>query len=91
MPLCKNKKCRKPFIKKAANQIYCSNCSFWKRYEGGRVMKALYECEGKLKAEADASGNPKIYRAGECSQDFLKSLIPPCGVRASTPQGKRGP
>lgn len=30
----------------------------------------------KAKALADASGNPKVWKAEEHSQDFLKSLIP---------------
>ena len=72
MPLCK--KCGKeieyPFR-------YCDLCgdelaksrSQWARY-GGRVIGV------KLKIAADESGNPKTYTAAECSQEFLKSLIP---------------
>jgi len=76
MGICKNKECRAVFEKKAPNQLYCRDCSYWKKYEGGSVMKALYQIEGKLKKEADRSGNPRVWTAKECSQDFLKSLIP---------------
>lgn len=76
MPLCKNKECRKYFIKKAPNQIYCRDCSYWKRFEGGSVMKALYASAPKLKAEADQSGNPKIWTADQYDQEFLRTLIP---------------
>jgi hypothetical protein len=70
------KTCKKPFDKKAPNQNHCDEHSFWKRYRGGRVLMKLYAVEGTLKQAADESGNPKTYRAGECSQEFLKSLIP---------------
>jgi hypothetical protein len=76
MPICKNRKCRKPFEKKAANQLYCQNCSYWSRYSDGRVMKGLAEALPRLKAAADASGNPKTWRAGEYSQEELRRLIP---------------
>jgi hypothetical protein len=72
MPLCK--KCG---VKVEFPFIYCDPCgdaiarsrSQWARC-GGRVI------ELKLKAAADESGNPKVYTAAECSQEFLKSLIP---------------
>ena len=70
------KTCKKVFEKKAANQIYCSEHSFWRRYQGGRILMKLYAVEGTLKQAADESGNPKVWRAGECSQEFLNSLIP---------------
>ena len=70
------KTCKKPFEKKAPNQIHCHEHSFWKKYQGGRVLMRLYAVEKSLKQAADESGNPKIYRAGECDQVFLKSLIP---------------
>ena len=69
------KTCKKSFIKKAPNQTHCEDDSFWKRYQGGRVLMMLYAVEDKLKKEADQSGNPKVWTAKECSQDFLNSLI----------------
>jgi hypothetical protein len=68
--------CKKPFEKKAANQIYCNEHSFWRRYQGGRVLMKLYAVEGTLKQAADESGNPKVWRAGEYSQEELRELIP---------------
>ena len=68
--------CKKPFDKKAPNQIHCDVHSFYKRYHGGKVLMKLYEVEGILKQEADESGNPKVYRAGEYTQDELRRLIP---------------
>lgn len=73
--LCKT--CKKTFDKKAPNQIYCHEHSFWKRYEGGSFLNKLYEAEKTLKQAADESGNPKVWRAGEYSQDELRRLIPP--------------
>jgi hypothetical protein len=73
--ICKNKKCRQVFEKKAPNQLFCPDCSYWKKYEGGSVLKALYSIEDKLQKEADQSGNPKVWTAKEYSQEFLKSLI----------------
>ncbi len=70
------KKCGKAFMKRAGNQIYCSDCSFWKTYEGGKVMKMLFRSEPALKAAADASGNPRIWTAEEYTQDELRRLIP---------------
>lgn len=72
MPLCR--KCGKeidyPFK-------YCDPCgdkiaaSRSQTYRcGGRVF------ERKLKIAADESGNPKVWKTGEYSQEFLKSLIP---------------
>jgi hypothetical protein len=72
--LCKT--CKKSFGKRAPNQIHCDEHSFWKRYQGGRILMKLYAVEKSLKQAADESGNPKVWRAGECSQEFLRSLIP---------------
>ena len=72
--LCKT--CKKPFEKKAPNQIFCNEHSFWKRFEAGSILGKLYAIEKTLKQAADESGNPKTWTAGEYSQDFLKSLIP---------------
>jgi len=72
--LCKT--CKKPFGKKAPNQTHCNEHSFWRKYEGGSILGKLYAIEGDLKQAADASGNPRIWRAGEYSQEFLRELIP---------------
>ena len=73
MGLCKV--CKHPFIKNAPNQICCEEDSYWRRYEGGSVMKALFASEKQLQKEADQSGNPKVWTAEEYSQEFLASLI----------------
>ena len=69
------KTCKKSFEKKAPNQNHCNEHSFYKRYHGGVLMK-LYEVEETLKQAADESGNPKVWRAGEYSQEFLRELVP---------------
>lgn len=82
MPLCRTfgigrcKKCKKPFEKRAGNQVNYSDCSFYIHYSAGGVYGKIVDAEEGLKKAADESGNPKVYRAGECSQEFLKSLIP---------------
>ena len=70
------KECGSPFVRKAPNQIFCPGCSYSKYYVGGEVRYKLILAEPRLKKAADESGNPKIWTAGECSQDFLRSLIP---------------
>jgi hypothetical protein len=75
-PLSRCRNCGQTYSKSAPNQRYCEDCSFYHRYYGGLVMKALYFAEPRLKAAADLSGNPKVWTAGECSQEFLRSLIP---------------
>jgi uncharacterized OB-fold protein len=71
MPLCK--KCgvgiEKPYR-------YCDACGDEIAASQGQLLRRGRVVERRLKAEADESGNPKIYTAAECSQDFLKSLIP---------------
>ena len=76
MPICR--KCGKSFKRKpfANNTKDCDDCSFWKRYGHGSAANAIWRAEPRLKAAADASGNPKIWRAEECSQEFLGNLIP---------------
>ncbi len=69
-------KCKKPFEKRSPNQKNCSDCSFYVRYASGRLYDKIKQIEGELKRKADENGNPKIYRAGEYSQGFLKSLTP---------------
>jgi len=70
------KVCKKVFDKHAPNQIHCDEHSFWKRFEAGSILGKLYAVEKSLKRAADESGNPRIWRAGEYSQDFLRALIP---------------
>jgi len=70
------KTCKKSFEKKAPNQIHCHEHSFWKKYQGGNILMKLYEVEGTLKQAADESGNPRVWRAGEYSQEELRRLIP---------------
>jgi hypothetical protein len=77
MPRCK--KCRHTFEKKAPNQIYCEDCSYWKQYGGGSIMKQLVLNERKIQIAADESGNPKVWTAAEYSQDELRRLIPTRG------------
>lgn len=71
------RKCGKPFERKlsARNARHCDDCSL-NRYGHGPAAAAIWRAEPRLKAAANASGNPKIYRADEHSQKFLKSLIP---------------
>lgn len=70
-------KCGNPFEKQAPNQKNCSDCSFYVRYASGRLYDKIANAEKGIKKAADESGNPKVWTAQECSQDFLKSLIPP--------------
>ena len=70
------RKCRKPFEKTRGNQKDCPECSFYIHYASGRLNGKIAMVEGRLKREADESGNPKVWTAAECSQDFLRSLIP---------------
>lgn len=70
------KKCGAAFLKNSANQIYCPECSYWKRFEGGHIRDSLVLAEPRLKRMADESGNARVWTARECSQDFLRSLIP---------------
>ena len=70
------KVCKKVFDKHATNQIHCDEHSFWKRFEAGSILGKLYAIEKTLKQAADESGNPKVWMAGEYSQDFLRALIP---------------
>jgi hypothetical protein len=70
------KKCGAPFIKKAANQVFCPGCSYWKHFEGGHIRGRLILAEPRLKMAADESGNPRIWTSDRYSQKFLRSLIP---------------
>jgi hypothetical protein len=55
---------------------YCIDCNDEIAESRGQLIRCGRKVEASLKAAADASGNPKIWTAGECSQEFLKSLIP---------------
>jgi len=70
------RECGSEYEKKAPNQKFCTSCSFYCRYRNGRIYQKLTEAEVKFHALADASGNPRVWRAGEYDQDFLKALIP---------------
>jgi hypothetical protein len=63
-------------VRKTPNQIFCPDCGYWKYRVGGKVRLSLILAEPRLKKAADESGNPKVWTAEECSQDFLRSLIP---------------
>ena len=81
-----------PFCKKCGIGIerpfkYCPECSFRPRglsspagdevySKIGQLLRYGRGIEARLKAAADASGNPKIWTNREYDQDFLKSLIP---------------
>jgi len=56
---------------------YCLDCNDEIAKARGQLFRCGRKVEARLKAAADQSGNPKIYRASEHGQDFLKSLIPP--------------
>ena len=58
------KKCGTIFLRKAANQVFCPDCSYWKHFEGGAIRGRLVLAEPRLKRLADESGNPKIWRRG---------------------------
>ncbi len=70
------KRCKRGnwFEMNSANHKHCPDCSYW-IYHAGTLAK-LKAAEPRLKRIADASGNPKIWRASECSQEFLRNLIP---------------
>jgi predicted amidophosphoribosyltransferase len=55
---------------------YCDECNDEIAKARGQLMRCGRKAETRLKAAADASGNSKVWRAGEFSQDFLRSLIP---------------
>ncbi len=76
MPFCKA--CGREFERRpmATNQKYCDDCSYWHRYKGRKMIRQLANAEPALRAVADAAGNPKVWTARQCSQEFLNSLIP---------------
>jgi uncharacterized membrane protein YvbJ len=69
------------FCKKCGVEIerpfkYCPECGDAVYRKRGQLSRSGRVVETRLKAAADASGNSKIWTAGEFSQDFLRSLIP---------------
>lgn len=68
--------CKKCGVKINRPYQYCDECNDEIAISQGQLLRRGRVILKQLKAEADASGNPKVYRAGECSQEFLKSLIP---------------
>ena len=84
MPLCK--KCgveiNHPFK-------YCDTCGDEVAASQGQLIRRGRVAVRRLKAAADASGNPKVFTAKECSQGFLKSLIP--GSIGKIAEDERGP
>jgi hypothetical protein len=55
---------------------YCLDCNDEIAKARGQLMRCGRKVEAQLKAAADASGNPKLWTAGEYSQDELRRLIP---------------
>ena len=49
-------------------EIYRSGCQ-------SRIRESIILAEPRLK-KTEESGNPKVWTAEECSQEFLRSLIP---------------
>jgi hypothetical protein len=76
MPFCR--KCGDYFERnpKSPNQKDCPKHSFWMTRGGGKHLSSINTKAAELKKAADQSGNPRIWRAGEYSQEFLRSLIP---------------
>ncbi len=78
--MAKCKKCRKeiddgsPWSLRARYK-YCLNCNDEIAEARGQLFRCGRKVEVRLKAAADASGNPKVWTADQHSQDFLKSLI----------------
>ena len=68
--------CGQTFRKDSPNQKYCQPCrAEMPDYLAGKMMKYILKAEPRLKLAADKSGNAKVYRAGEYSQEFLMGLI----------------
>lgn len=55
---------------------YCLDCNDEIARKRGQLFRCGRKAEVRLKAAADASGNPKVWTAGQYSQKVLKSLIP---------------
>ena len=71
MPICKE--CGKEI---KIRRKYCDDCGDTIYKKWGQFLRGARSFLAKMKEENDASGNPKIYRAGEYSQEELRSLIP---------------
>jgi hypothetical protein len=68
--------CGVRFQKRSPNHKKCEDCSVWmqsKAYKSRRMSRAEI---AKLKAEGDASGNPRIWTREQYSQEDLRRLIP---------------
>lgn len=74
VPIVACEACGEPFRKTTRNRIYCDDCGMIYGDSVKRNLPYLDRGYQKLKAKLDAQ--VKIYRAGEYSQEFLKSLIP---------------
>jgi hypothetical protein len=68
--------CGVRFEKRSPKQKKCEDCSFWMQTQAYKLRSMNRAEIARLKADADASGNPRIFRREEYSQEFLASLIP---------------
>ena len=76
MPFCE---CGNSFERKGRGNLrkYCPSCTEKNKHRSySRLWEKLHAAEIRLKAQADQSGNPRIFRAAEYSQDYLRRLIP---------------
>ena len=69
-----------PFCKRCGISIngkykYCLDCNDQVASERGQLMRMGRKVEVRLKAAADASGNPRIWTSKDYSQEFLRGLI----------------
>ena len=55
---------------------YCLDCNDQVAEARGQLFRCGRKVEAQLKAAADASGNPKVWRAETHSQEELRKLIP---------------
>jgi hypothetical protein len=55
--------------RRRVREVYRSACQ-------NRIREFIILAEPRPKKTADESGNPRIWTAEECSQEFLRSLIP---------------
>ena len=55
--------------------FYTKGSGSWVTEKDGLHFKRYAKITKKLKTAADRSGNPRIYEAGQYSQEFLRSLI----------------
>jgi hypothetical protein len=77
MPKCR--RCGKKYEKMlvgTTNYKYCPECNDMIYARRGQLLRYGRLREIEVKRLADASGNPKVWTADQCSQDFLRNLIP---------------